>query len=132
MIMKLTKNKAISELQEEFNTAYPFLRISFYKPSREKKSAPVRQKLNHAMILAKAGLSGEGEIAVTETTTVKQLEQDFLGRFGLFMQVSRRSGSIWLETTMSDDWTLKQQNDHGRELSESVKYNPEPDEFDYE
>ncbi|MEI9910895.1 MAG: hypothetical protein WDO71_15215 [Bacteroidota bacterium] len=50
--------------------------------------------------------------------TVGQLEDIFQKQFGLQVQVSRRSGTLWLETTMTDNWTLKQQNDHGRELSE--------------
>jgi hypothetical protein len=35
----------------------------------------------------------------------------------MVVQVSRKSGTLWLETTMTDSWTLGQQNEHGRELS---------------
>jgi len=60
------------------------------------------------------------------------LEKSFYDRFDMLVQVSRKSGSIWLETTMTDNWTLKQQNDHGRELSEPVKKILPGREMDYD
>jgi hypothetical protein len=37
--------------------------------------------------------------------------------FGVPVQILRKSGKIWLETTMTDHWTLLQQNQHGEEIS---------------
>jgi hypothetical protein len=31
--------------------------------------------------------------------------------------VFRKSGKTWLETSVTDDWTLKRQNEEGMELS---------------
>ena len=64
--------------------------------------------------------------------TVGQLEKAFRERFGLNMQVSRKSGPVWLETTVTDKWTLRQQNEHGRELSVPVKKILPEDELDYD
>jgi len=41
-----------------------------------------------------------------------------MDRFGLAAQVFRKSGRVWLETIRTDNWTLNDQNKHGRELSE--------------
>ena len=38
--------------------------------------------------------------------------------YGLGVQVFRKSGNVWLETTVTDSWTLKEQNDQGESLSE--------------
>ena len=81
---------------------------------------------------AHAGLRQEGQVEVAETMTVKELEKTLRDKFGLTVQVARKSGSIWLETTISDNWTLKQQNDHGSELSEPVKKGLLPDEVDHD
>jgi hypothetical protein len=70
------------------------------------------------MLMTAAGLKQNGAIEIFDQMTVKQLETTFREKFGLNVQVARRSGSMWLETTMTDNWTLKHQNDHGRELSE--------------
>ena len=49
--------------------------------------------------------------------TVTDFENALMDQFGLSAQVFRRSGNIWLETTITDYWTLKQQNEHGREIT---------------
>lgn len=119
--MMLAKNKTINDVCQEFNNAYPFLRIDFYKYAQGRPASAVNQKLSRSATLVNAGIRYEGAIEISETMTVRQLEQNFLNQFGLNVQVSRKSGSLWLETTISDNWILKQQNDHGRELSEPVK-----------
>jgi hypothetical protein len=131
MIMQLAKNKTVNDVCQEFNNAYPFLRIDFYKYAQGRPGSAINQKLNRSATLVNAGILNEGEIEISETMTVRQLEQTFLNRFGLYVQVSRKSGSLWLETTISDSWILKQQNEHGRELSEPVKKDI-PDQIDYD
>jgi hypothetical protein len=116
-------------MQEEFNKAYPFLKIEFYKMMEPGFS---RKLLVPSISIQAAGLKREGILDITDTMTVGQLENAFREMFGLNVQVSRKSGTIWLETTKSDSWTLKQQNDHGRELSQpedSEKINT--NDFDY-
>jgi hypothetical protein len=36
---------------------------------------------------------------------------------GLYVQVFRKSGKVWLETTATDNWSLYKQNEEGQELS---------------
>ena len=43
-----------------------------------------------------------------------ELEERFEKDFGLHVQVFRKSGNIWLETSVSDDLTLAQQNEKGK------------------
>ena len=57
-----------------------------------------------------------GELAFDSNTRVMDLEEMFLHHCGLFVQVFRKSGRVWLETTITDDWTLAQQNQQGQEL----------------
>jgi hypothetical protein len=44
-----------------------------------------------------------------------QLERLFEQEFGLHVQVFRKSGNIWLMTTVSDSLTLEEQNFKGLE-----------------
>jgi hypothetical protein len=115
MILHILQNRTLKEAQDEFNSAYPFLRIEFY---RNTEPGFARRHLKNSMLLTAAGLKQNGDIEINDLMTVGQLENIFREQFGLQVQVSRRSGTLWLETTMTDNWTLKQQNDHGRELSE--------------
>jgi hypothetical protein len=130
--MKLAKNKTINEIVEEFNNAYPFLRLYFYKHVPGRLGSTVKQKLNKSTFLGNTGMRREGEIEISEAMTVIKLERIFLDQFGVSVQVARKSGTIWLETTISDSWTLKQQNDHGSELSEPVKNNLQAGQIDYD
>ncbi|HSB94027.1 MAG TPA: hypothetical protein VLC28_12970, partial [Flavitalea sp.] len=59
-------------------------------------------------------------IVIHDGMTVAELEGLFTDKFNLPVQVFRRSGNIWLETTMTDGWTLKQQNEHGKEITNGV------------
>jgi len=115
MKLYISQNRAISEVQQDFNKAYPFLKIEFYKNS---EPGFARRHLTNSMMIRAAGLTRSGELDINDTMTVGYLENILREKFGLHVQVSRRSGTLWLETTMTDNWTLKQQNDHGRELSE--------------
>jgi hypothetical protein len=134
MVLHILQNKTLQETQEEFNNAYPFLRIEFY---RNTEPGFARRHLKSTMPMTAAGLKKNGELEINDSMTVGELENNFLEQFGLNVQVSRRSGTLWLETTMTDNWTLKQQNDHGRELSEPEKKNTiirdkDDDEVDYD
>ncbi len=117
MRLNILQNRTLSETQDDFNKAYPYLRIEFY---RNTEPGFARRHLNNSMLLTAAGLKKDGMLEFDDSMTVGELENTFHEKFGLNVQVSRRSGTLWLETTMTDHWTLKQQNDHGRELSEHI------------
>lgn len=119
MILKIESDKTIALIQQEFNTAFPFLKIEFFKNGKTlQRMYTTKQLVNNEATLAAARLTSvQGEILVADTMTVKELEQDFFNSFGLTVQVFRKSGRLWLETTMTDNWTLKQQNQHGKEIS---------------
>jgi hypothetical protein len=65
--------------------------------------------------------------------TVSNLEQKFRDVYGLSVQVFRRSGKAWLETTFTDGWTLEEQNSQGEDLSKlKVRAIEIPDENRFE
>jgi hypothetical protein len=116
MILIILKNKTIREVQQDFNNQYPFLKLEFYKPVNGTFS-PLKRHLGHSTLLESAGLKNNGELTISDEMTVAELEKSFLNLFGLNVQVSRKSGILWLETTMTDKWSLQKQNGHGREIS---------------
>jgi hypothetical protein len=60
---------------------------------------------------------------------VHELETLFQNRLGLYIQVFRKSGKVWLETTATDDWSLFKQNMEGKEWSEvrPIEHEERPD-----
>ena len=111
----MQKDRLVGEVQADFNNAFPFLKIEFYK--KNKGSSKINEHLKKSISLNNAGITREGMLRIPGTMTVGDLESIFQDKFDANVQVSRKSGSLWLETTMTDNWTLEQQNEHGRELS---------------
>jgi hypothetical protein len=117
-------DRLISEVQQDFNSAYPFLKLEFFRNGLQKeKRYAASQKLGHNRKLSDSWIwkKDSGSVEVNESMTVLDLENVFMDEFGLSVQVFRKSGNIWLETTMTDHWTLKRQSDHGREISTGHK-----------
>jgi len=133
MNLRIAPNRLISDLQKDFNNAFPFLKIEFFQNRNPKMPAFTFSQIlphNKRIVEGQAALS-DGDIEVTPEMKVKDLEKIFKDQFSLLAQVFRRSGNVWLETTMTDDWTLKQQNEHGREISTDTKKDKSA-EGDYE
>ena len=120
MFLFLSPDKTLNEIQQSFTSKYPFLKLEFYKLQNNDPGLTVKKHLSHSLTLKAAGLKGNGLIDISNDMTVADLEKIFLHQFGLNAQVSRKSGILWLETTMTDKWTLQKQNEHGREITAST------------
>jgi hypothetical protein len=112
----LTKDRKIWDVQQAFNTAYPYLKLDFHSSNNLNSSLPKRHLLTTSS-LESAGLKKTGELELREDMSVYELEQSLKKLFGLNIHVSRKAGMIWLETTKTDKWSLEKQNEHGREIS---------------
>lgn len=117
-------DRLISDVQQEFSAAFPFLKLEFFKHGiHEERRYPASMKLPNTRRIKDSWRwkKDGGYLEVDEQMTVLALEDAFLEEFGLCVQVFRKSGNIWLETTMTDHWTLQRQSDHGREISTNNK-----------
>lgn len=124
MHLSITAEKKISEVQHDFSAEYPFLKIEFFRNGLKRKErypAHLQIPNNRTIQEARSMQKGEGEMEIADDMSVADLENMFMDRYSLSVQVFRRSGNIWLETTMTDNWTLRQQNEHGREISAPSK-----------
>ncbi len=119
MTITLDPEKKLSEVQKEFNFTFPYLKLEFFKHKHGlNESNSKKDRLNPELTLKKAGLvKNQKAVIVEENMLVMDLEQIFQNVFGISVQVFRKSGRSWLETRITDNWTLKHQNDEGKELS---------------
>jgi hypothetical protein len=51
---------------------------------------------------------------------VTDLEKEFNSLYKLQTQVFRKSGNIWLEATITDGWTLEEQNNQGEIITSQL------------
>jgi hypothetical protein len=119
MKLKINDTRKIFSIQKEFNASYPFLKLEFFsKPHRSAGPSSKKYIKSNSLSLAECRtVNKNGTITVSPNMTVYELEQHFQDVFGLNVQVFRKSGKVWLETTVTDNWTLEKQNAEGEELS---------------
>lgn len=109
--------ETLADIQQEFTAAFPYLKLEFFKHRHKAYAGSPKKDLLEPDEVIKMAVKASENIAIDEEMTVDMLEKLFLEKCGIAMQVFRKSGKLWLETSQTDDWTLKRQNDQGRELS---------------
>ena len=118
MQLTIAPNRKIGDIQQDFNEMFPFLKIEFLnnKSLASAKTSPQRLPANKTIGDSQRAVT-DGSLQIDGNMKVVELEQLFQDQFSLAVQVFRKSGPVWLETTMTENWTLQQQNKHGSELS---------------
>lgn len=117
--LTLNTNQTIENIKESFALAFPYLKLEFFKHKHKHLEGNAKKDLFESNISLKElpKKYQKGFIHVTEEMSVSTLEQSIEVQFGLSAQVFRKSGKSWLETTKTDDWTLKHQNEEGKAIS---------------
>jgi len=119
MVLHISGEKTIREIQNEFHEAYPFLKLEFFRHSHKAgKPSPKSDVVSPGSSIGVL-MNGnkEASIEVNASKTVAWLEQEFHKKFGLNVQVFRKSQSLWIETSLTDHWTLGRQNEEGEIFS---------------
>ncbi len=131
MEINIIEDDLIRNIQQEFHSQYPYLKLQFYKnPHQLGEASPKTELLNAALPIAEVTMFHTGgKIDIRPERTVEEVEYDFFHKLGLCVQVMRQSGNIWLTTTDTDHWTLQQQNDNGCDHSTPLR-DEMPGDFD--
>lgn len=116
-------DRSIFAIQQEFNRMFPYLKLEFFsKLHRTGRPSSLKFLEHNSKKLGEfRKMHSSGEIPIIPAMTVSELEQLFGDQYGLGVQVFRKSGSIWLETVLTDNWTLSEQNSQGEMLSGPVE-----------
>jgi hypothetical protein len=118
MRIEIKNDLTLNDVQRHFETNFPYLKLMFFKkPHNENEGNPKKDLITSNSKIVSI-MEGNGKITFDENITVIELEKLFQEHFGLNAQVFRKSGKSWIETTVTDNWTLKKQNEQGKELSE--------------
>ena len=111
----------IFTIQENFNTVFPYLKLEFFTRGTTSLGAPLKRfiKPGSKTLGDCRTIFNKEKIAIAPGMTVVDLEKRFWNIYGLGVQVFRKSGKVWLETTVTDAWTLEEQNLQGEALSKN-------------
>ncbi|MBC8033844.1 MAG: hypothetical protein H7Y03_06840 [Chitinophagaceae bacterium] len=115
----MTPNIKIVDLQKRFQEEYTYLHLRFFRilsPGEGfatiKKFCDPDSEMGAALKMKK-----HGQINISGTMKVSELVEEFYNTYGIHAQVFRKSANLWMEITLTNNWTLTQQNNHGREIS---------------
>src|SRR5580704_15309691 len=103
MILQVNKNDSLNKFQQQFNAYYPFLKIEFFKKIFLDGSTDKTDIF--------FGVDRWVNIDVNRKRTITELEKDFDKLLGLSARIFRKSGKVWVETSLTNDWSLEDQNE---------------------
>jgi hypothetical protein len=112
MDLHIAPDKTISALQIEFTEAFEGLKIVFFsKPHAEHRGSAAKFLIqDRNMLLSQLSPKLKaGTIPIGPDTVVWDLEQVFETEYNLHVQLFRKSGRTWLETSLTDNLTLAEQ-----------------------
>jgi hypothetical protein len=132
MFLHIAPHRLISDVQKEFNTWFPYLKLEFFRNNSFTRRDLATQEIipQNRKIAEGQTIIRDGDIEISEEMKVREIERIFKDKLNLTVQVFRKSGNLWLETTMTDNWTLHQQNNHGKEISTGKSPEDKTDEYD--
>lgn len=122
MKIVINDSRKIADIQDEFHKNFPYLKIVFFSETHKPKCETSKALMMHSnkTVGECRTKHNQGTIEIVPFMSVTNLEQYFNNVFGLGVQVFRQSGRAWLETTVTDSWTLDEQNKQGEALSKST------------
>ncbi len=122
MTITINDNKKLFEIQDEFNTIFPYLKLEFISQINKLGNSPSKKFIKYvATTLGEYRTIHKKEhLTITANMTVADLEKQFSNTYGLQILLYRKSGKVWLETTVTDGWTLEEQNRQGESLSKQL------------
>jgi hypothetical protein len=123
MNIHISAAKTLREISDEFHAKFPYLQLRFYsEPHGLGENSSLWDTLNMDLTVAEAGnFDHDEDFSIDGHLKVASLEQHFQEIYGIGVQVFRKDGDEWIQTTNTDSWTLAQQNREGKADSVEVE-----------
>lgn len=116
----INKDSLLMDIQCYFSALYPFLKVEFFESAHTTgmlKSTKIDPRTSIKKI-TKMGLMCS--IDINNSRTVSELSHDFQHKLGVIVQVSRKSGNVWNAISLTEGWTLEDQNAAGEFISSEM------------
>jgi hypothetical protein len=122
MKIYLSATTRVKVVKSAFNKEFPYLKLEFFR----KKHVPGTANGFYQMVegnpclIDVTGTMREAVIDIKPHQTVAEVEELFQNKFNLPIQVFRKSRNVWMETILTDHYTLTRQNKMGREACNAI------------
>lgn len=118
MKIRIEAGKTLGKVQEEFTKTFPYLKIEFVSNGIVSKELSLTYVNGHDKENEYNKVAYKNSfIILTDNITVKELVYQFKEFFNLSVKVQRKSDGHWVETTLTENWTLSKQNLEGKNLA---------------
>ncbi len=131
MELNIAPDITIKEVQLSFQKLFPYLKIEFFKkPHHNGFGSPKAELYSSNMLLGNVSTKIRKDVLnFSKQTSVTSLETIFQKEFGLNVQVFRSSNNLWIETSLTDHWSLDRQNSEGEEISKMHDERQKPEDM---
>ena len=111
MLLHIDDNKLVTDVQEDFSDSYPFLKIEFYdQPHHYKETSTPNHRISpDKKIGVIRNMHDPVNLEILSWYSTGRVEREFKEKSGLNVQVFRRDGGAWIQTGISDSYTLAEQ-----------------------
>ena len=126
MLLYIHDNRTLKELQDDFNLAFPYLRLEFFsKPHGKGVASAEKNKLNNYMqLIAVRASHRNSAVEIQEWHSVKEVEQMLQNDYKLPVQIYHFTRAGWIETIVTDEATLKELNEQGKRAAGEMFHPP--------
>jgi len=110
----------VDELKKYFEICYPFLQIALHKMD-EKNRVQKKKRCLHNLFLSKL-INNQNNFCIdlSPNITITALAKQF-SNLGITIEIFRKTGNTLVETLLTENWTLQQQNAEAEELNKHFK-----------
>lgn len=109
MNLVISPETTVGALRAQFHLEFPRLSLRLFESAHEKgKGSPRSQMIDDNETLS-PWVKTPTLLVIERGMTVEQVESKF-EESGMHVQVFRKAGQLWLETTRTDEWTLERIN----------------------
>ena len=117
MNLQVNRNITTMDVKQAFAQRYAGLKLEFFnKAHGDHEGSPRKDMVEEEVLLSSLNPDMPDEaLRVTANMKVSDLESAFEDKLGLHVQVFRKMGHIWIETTRTDHYTLSEQMEMSKE-----------------
>lgn len=116
--LKINDSKQLKDIKNAFNNHFPHLKLEFFSEEHHQGEGTERKAMYDDELFLKdiRKNHSSGELSIDGHQKTSTFEEHFFEHFGVNVQVFRKAGRIWLQTIMTDEWTLSAQEHKGEEF----------------
>jgi hypothetical protein len=122
MIIEIDDTKTIEEVAKSFCQNFPFLKIEFYDEAHHwQEQSSRKHMLPHYKTIGEVRKRhNPGAMEIHNWQKAGTVEQQFRKLFDLNVQLFRQEGDMWVQTAGTDELTIEEQNEIGRNASQDL------------